>query len=538
MLQVYDRVLPSGSIPTLVGLSVLALGMYSAQSIIEVLRSRLLFRTGEKFEAFYVRQVHANALNAPLATKQNGSGKEQMRDLDNVRAFIQSNGPTAFFDMPWIPFYLSACFILHFWLGATALIGAVIIISLTLTSNSITSKHIYNTIKAGSLRETVFESSLRNAEIIRALGMGEALFRKWSEHNGIYLTETKKSSDWLSAFGVLTKTIRTILQSAMLGVGAYLVVKQEVTPGTMIASSIMMGRAMAPVDIAISQWKPFIKSVQSWKRLKPIISRDTASCEQMTLPAPTKTLKVDSLTVVPPGGRKTTLKNISFQLCQGQVLGVIGASASGKSTLARTLVGVWKPLAGKVSLDGAGLDQWDPIRLSEHIGYLPQAVELFEGTIAENISRFTTNAQSYDIVAASKASGAHEMIVSLENGYDTQIGPFGNELSTGQRQRIGLARALFGNPFMVVLDEPNAHLDAEGELAVMHAITSVRQRGGIVIVFAHRPSVLKVVDAILRLENGTQAMIGPRDAVLAYANTPKEPNKLEPPAKNENSDAV
>lgn len=515
MLQVYDRVLASGSVPTLVGLGILAIGLYLIQAVLDILRSRLLLRVGEKFDLEHRHQVHDAVVRLPLVAKSSSDGLQPLKDLDGVRSFLQGAGPTAFFDLPWIPVFLGICFLFHFWLGVTATVGALVLVTLTFLTSASTRKSITDATSANMARNAALDAARRNAEVVRAMGMGGRLLDRWEEVNDAYAAANRSAGDLASGFGIVAKTLRIVLQSAILGVGAYLVIRQEVSPGTMIASSIMMGRAMAPVDLAISQWKPFLQARQSWKRLQDLLGRVSVQTAVTSLPAPTNDLRVEGLVIFPPGARKPTVSNVGFQLSRGQALGVIGPSGSGKSSLARALVGVWHPSQGKVRLDGASLDQWDNAILGNHIGYLPQAVELFGGTISENISRFVADPSSEDIVAAATAAGAHDIIVSMEKGYDTQIGEFGSELSAGQRQRIGLARALFGNPFLVVLDEPNANLDAEGEISVTNAIRSVTERGGIVVVIAHRPSALGVVDAVLVIDRGIQSAFGPRDEILA-----------------------
>lgn len=524
MLQVYDRVLASGSVPTLVGLGVLALGLYFFQAVLDILRGRLLLRVGERFDVIHGQRVHDAVVRMPLVGRTPTDGLQPLRDLDGVRSFLQGSGPTAFFDLPWIPVYLVICFLFHFWLGVTATVGALVLVALTYATSASTRKPITDATRANMARTAALDGSRRNAEVVRAMGMTGRLQDRWQEISATYAKANRSVGDLSSGFGIAAKTLRIVLQSAVLGVGAYLVIRQEVSPGIMVASSIMMGRAMAPVDLAISQWKPFLQSRQSWHRLQELLGSVPVQPEVTSLPAPQNELRVEGLLIVPPGARKPTVSNVAFQLSRGQALAVLGPSGSGKSTLARALVGVWHPAHGKIRLDGASLDQWDNAVLGNHIGYLPQAVELFSGTIAENISRFLNEATSEEIVSAAKAAGAHDMIVSMEKGYDTQIGEFGSELSAGQRQRIGLARALFGNPFLVVLDEPNANLDAEGEMAVTQAIRSVTERGGIVVVVAHRPSALSVVDAVLVMDRGIQAAFGPRDEVLAKM-TRKAPSR-------------
>nr|WP_234902469.1 type I secretion system permease/ATPase [Agrobacterium larrymoorei] len=515
MLQVYDRVLASGSVPTLVGLSILAAGMFLIQAALEIIRARVLLRIGEQFDNQLSGNVHNAVVRLPLLTRMPGDGLQPLRDLDNVRGFLSSQGPTAFFDLPWMPLYLGICFLFHFWIGMTALVGAIVLVALTLLTNAMSQKPIRDTITHNMTRNALLEGSRRNAEVVQSMGMGRRIASRWSITNSDYLAANRVMGDVTGVLGGISKSLRVMLQSAILGVGAYLVIRQEVSGGVMIASSIMMGRALAPVDLAIASWKPFLMARQSWTRLKDLLSKIPEDAPVTALPAPQKELRVENAVIIPPGEKKPTVLGLNFAVKAGSALGVIGPSGSGKSTLSRILVNAWTPASGKVRLDGASLDQWDREALGHHIGYLPQGVELFDGTIAENIARFEEEADPANIVIAAQAAGAHELILRFEKGYETRIGEAGSALSAGQRQRIGLARALYREPFLVVLDEPNANLDAEGETAVVNAIASVRGRGGIAVVIAHRPSAIGVVDLVLMMDSGQQKAFGPRDDVLS-----------------------
>ena len=515
MLQVYDRVLASGSVPTLVGISVLAAAMFLIQAALEIIRARVLLRIGEQFDNQLSGNVHNAVVRLPLLTRMPGDGLQPLRDLDNVRGFLSGQGPTAFFDLPWMPLYLGICFLFHFWIGITALVGAIILVALTLLTNALSQKPIRDTITHNMRRNALLEGARRNAEVVQSMGMGKRIASLWGNANGDYLAANRAAGDVSNVLGGISKTLRVMLQSAILGVGAYLVIRQEVTGGVMIASSIMMGRALAPVDLAIASWKPFLMARQSWARLQDLLAKIPQDLPVTALPAPIKELRVEGVVVVPPGEKKPTVMGLNFAVRAGSALGVIGPSGSGKSTLSRALVNAWVPASGKVRLDGASLDQWDREVLGRHIGYLPQGVELFDGNIAENIARFEEEADAEAIVTAAKAAGAHDLILRFEKGYETRIGEAGSALSAGQRQRIGLARALYRDPFVVVLDEPNANLDAEGEAAVVNAIASVRARGGIAIVVAHRPSAIGVVDLVLMMDNGQQKAFGPRDDILS-----------------------
>ncbi len=520
MLQVYDRVLASGSVPTLVGLAVLAIGLFGFQSLLDIIRARVLLRVGEHFDLHLSDRVHNAVTRLPLLTRMPGDGLQPLRDLDNVRGFLSSSGPTALFDLPWVPLYLAICFLFHWWIGVTALAGAIILIGLTALTNALSKKPARDVVAANMVRNGLLEAARRNAEVIEAMGLGRRLAARWQHANSDYLRANRTAADVAGGLGGISKSLRMVLQSAILAVGAYLVITQQATGGVMIASSIMMGRALAPVDLAIASWKPFLLARQSWARLTDLLAKVPPAGQKTALPSPEKELRVEAATIMPPGEVRPAAAGIGFAVSAGSALGIIGPSGSGKSTLARALVGVWTPAGGKIRLDGASLDHWDREFLGRHIGYLPQGVELFDGTIAENIARFEENPDAGAIIAAAKAAGAHELILRFEQGYETRIGEAGSALSAGQRQRIGLARALYRDPFLVVLDEPNANLDAEGEAAVVRAIASVRERRGVAVVVAHRPSAIGVVDLVLVMEAGRQRAFGPRDEVLASVLKP------------------
>jgi PrtD family type I secretion system ABC transporter len=357
------------------------------------------------------------------------------------------------------------------------------------------------------------------------MGMAPRMGKIWGEANTKYLTSQQQTSDIAGGLGAISKILRFTLQSGVLGLGAYLVIQGQATAGIIIASSILVARALAPVELAIANWKGFVSARMSWRRLSDVLRGLETGIEPMTLPAPKASLVVENVSAGPPGVQKVVIQDVSFGLKGGQGLGVIGPSASGKSSLARLIVGVWTPMRGKVRLDGAALDQWSFAELGPNIGYLPQDVELFAGTVAQNIARFESDAPSDAVIAAAQAAGVHDMIVRLPEGYDTQIGEAGAVLSAGQRQRVALARALYRDPFLVVLDEPNSNLDADGDKALAQAIMKVRSRGGIVVVVAHRPSALAGVDQVLAMVNGRVHAMGPRDEVLAKLFGPQQPQQ-------------
>jgi ATP-binding cassette subfamily C protein len=520
MLEVYDRVLPSRSVPTLVGLAILVAVLYSFQGLLDMIRSRILVRIGERLDEQLSGRVYDAIVRFPLKVRGGGDGLQPLRDLDLVRSFLSANGPGALFDLPWMPLYLGICFLFHVWIGITALVGAVILVAITILTDLKTRHPTKRAAGYGASRQALAEAARRNAEVLRAMGMGRRMHRIWSEVNRKYLRAHEQASDIGGGFGAASRILRMILQSAVLGVGAYLVIHQEATAGVIIASSILTSRALAPVELAIANWKGFVAARQGWGRLHRLLELLPAQPEPMDLPAPRASLAVEALAVAPPGVQRLVVQEVAFALKAGQAVGVIGPSGSGKSTLARALVGVWAPARGKVRLDGAALEQWSPERLGAHVGYLPQDVELFDGTVAENIARFAEKPDPAAVVAAAQAAGVHAMVLRLPDGYDTRIGEGGAALSAGQRQRVALARALFGNPFLVVLDEPNSNLDAEGEEALTHAIYGVRARGGIVVVIAHRPSALAAVDHVLAITDSRAQAFGPRDEVLGRVLRP------------------
>jgi ATP-binding cassette subfamily C protein len=522
MLQVYDRVLPSRSVPTLVGLTLLMAGLYIANGLLDFFRVRVMSRVGVRIDN-EVREKVFQALHLlPLRARTGGDGLQPVRDLDQIRSFFSGLGPTAFFDLPWVPVYLGVVFLLHPLLGFFAFAGALLLICLTFLTERRTTAPMQSASRSASQRLAFGEETRRNAEVIRALGLEKRMQDRWETLNTRHLTDQLGASDAAGGMGTVSKVLRLFLQSGILGLGAYLVIHGEVSAGTIIAASIIMSRALAPIETAITHWRGFVAARQSYRRLIDLFGslglKDAGA--MVALPRPTSSLAVQGVSVAPPGEPRPVIQGVSFTLAAGDGLGVIGPSGSGKSTLARALVGVWQPMwpqmrmGGSIRLDGATLDQWAPDDLGRHLGYLPQDVSLFAGTIAENIARFDTAATSEAILAAAKAAGVHDMIVQLSEGYQTVVGEGGAGLSAGQRQRIALARALYGNPFLVVLDEPNSNLDAAGEAALTQAIQSIRARGGIAIVIAHRPAALAAVDKVLAMAKGQVQAFGPKSEVL------------------------
>jgi ATP-binding cassette subfamily C protein len=444
---------------------------------------------------------------------RSGDALQPSRDLDQVRSFLSSGGPLALFDFPWMPLYLFICFMFHPWIGWAAVAGALVLVTLTYLTELWTRDPAKAAVLHGARRASLAEASRRNAEVLQSMGMARPMAERWRLVNDEFLADNNRAADVSGGLGSTSKILRMALQSFVLGLGAYLVTQQQATGGIMIASAILVSRALAPVELTIAHWKSFVSARQSWKRLGDLLSAREQG-ERMALPAPTSSLSVENVSLIPPGDQRLVVRDATLSLRPGNALGIIGPSASGKSSLARAIVGIWPPARGKVRLDGAGLEQWEPDALGRHLGYLPQGVELFAGTVAENISRFQPGADPSAIIAAAKAAGVHDLIVRLPNGYDTAIGEQGGALSAGQRQRIALARALYGDPFLVVLDEPNSNLDTEGEAALTRAILGVRARGGIAIVIAHRPSALAGVDLVLVMNDGQVQAFGPKDEIL------------------------
>jgi len=530
MLEVYDRVLSSRSIPTLVGLTVLVAVLYAFQGFLDLLRGRVLVRIGRSLGESLSVRVYSLIGQLALSTRTSGDGLQPLRDIDQVRTFLSSLGPVALLDLPWMPFYIAICFVFHFWIGLTALVGALLIVSLTLLTELLTREPQKIVTELAAQRQALTEASRRNAEALQAMGMARRVAARWSELDDKFLATYQHTSDVSGGFGAMSKVMRMLLQSLVLGVGAYLVIIQEATAGIIIAGSILAARALAPVDLAIANWRGFIAFRQSWRRLTDLLARMPAEQEQMELPRPAARVTVENVSIAPPGVNRLVVQDVSFRLEKGNGLGIIGPSASGKSCLARALVGVWPLVRGTVRLDGAALDQWSPAALGPHIGYLPQNVELMSGTMAQNIARFEAEPNADHIIAAAQAAGVHEMILRLPNGYDTDIGESGAALSAGQRQRLALARALYRDPFLVVLDEPNSNLDGEGEEALTRALLGIRARGGIVIVIAHRRSVLAGLDLLMEMRQGRTMPPEPKDEFVKRRRRPPAHAPASPPA--------
>jgi ATP-binding cassette subfamily C protein len=512
MLQVYDRVLTSGSMPTLLALAILAAILFGLYGFLEFIRSRLLVRVGRIVD----EQLRARVFDAVAVTAaRKGQRSEALSDLQTIRHFLQGNGPLAFLDMPWVPVYLAIIFLMHNLLGWLALAAGVLLTLIAILTESATRKAAATSQKALSEAGVLAEQCRSNIEVATILGMVGRLRERWAAAQDKALSSHMLASDRSGLLTSLSRTLRLVFQSAVLGVGAYLALRHEVSPGVMIAASIIMSRALAPIETAVAQWPQFQSFRRSWTRLKSFLKDVPKASHRMELPAPSGKLSVDNLAAYVPGAEKPIVGGISFALHKGDGLGIIGPTGAGKSTLARALVGAWPLTRGTVRLDGATPDQWDSDILGKSIGYLSQESELFDGTIAENISRFEASPDPKAIVKAAQQADIHELVLAMPDGYNTTIGQGGRRLSAGQRQRLGLARALYGEPSLLVLDEPNANLDSNGELALVRAIQEVRARGGTVIVIAHRPSAIGALDKLMVLKDGRMAAFGPKDEILA-----------------------
>lgn len=516
MLQVYDRVIPSRSVATLVGLSLMVLIAYLMQGYFDALRSRMLCRVATLFDAGLQEHIHNALATLPLRGAKPVLMQQPLRDLDQIRVFMSGMGPTAFLDMPWIPIFLIALFLFHPLIGFTALAGTIAIVAMTLLSERLSRGAAKAAMDLSAQRQVLADATQRNAEVIRALGMLDRFTARWSRANERYLQENIRASDVSANLGSGARVLRYVLQSGMLGLGAWLVVVDKASGGVMIASSIMMGRALAPVEVALSTWKQLVAARQGVRRLRDICKATVPpAAPPVELPRPSRELSVQNLSVTAPGMERPIVTNVSFALTAGMGLALLGASASGKTSLSKALVGIWPALSGVVRLDGGALDQWRSSDLGRYVGYLPQDVALFDGTVAENICRFDESATSEAILKAARIAGVHDIILRLPDGYATRVGSGGMSLSAGQRQRVGLARAVFGDPFLIVLDEPNANLDTEGEQALTRAIQAMRAAGSIVIVISHRPSALAALDMALVLYDGKAIAFGRRDEVFA-----------------------
>ncbi|SFF86936.1 ATP-binding cassette, subfamily C [Novosphingobium sp. CF614] len=502
MLLTYDDVLPSRSVPSLVSLLVMVTLAYAFQAALDVIRGRIMVHVGSLFMRSISDRVLDVISRYELTRGTMPGGTQIVRDVDTVRAYLSGPGPLAVLDLPWIAVYLLILGVFHWSLGLLALAGVLVLVSLMLLNNRMTEPLALATMRTGARRAGLADATLRNAETLKALGMAGARRGEWHAAESEYLRANDRFSYISSTMSGVTKAFRMLLQSATLALGAYLVIEGSATGGIIIASSILSSRALAPVEQVIANWKGMVSSRQALGRLRELLDAVPHQVEPMGLEFPNAGISVAGVTAAPPGTRTVTLADVAFKLEAGEALAVVGRSGSGKTTLARIVCGVWPALRGSVRLDGATLEQWSPDQIARIIGYVPQSIELFEGTIAQNIARFRPDADREAILKAARAADCHDLIVRLDGGYDYLIGPQGGGLSAGQCQRIALARALYGDPFLIVLDEPNSNLDYEGEMALGQAIKRVRERGGIVLVIAHRPSVIAHVSHIMVMNNG------------------------------------
>jgi PrtD family type I secretion system ABC transporter len=520
MLQVYDRVLASGSIPTLVALSLLVLVLYATMGLLDWCRQALFTRVGSKLEG----QLSAPALQAAMAQSLSDPGKineQPLRDLRALRRFIGGPVLPAAFDAPLSPIFFVVLFMLHWAFGLWALAGGAILVVLAVIQQATTAASIRKADLEEQQAQARASEMLRHSELVEALGMRQRLSQRWQNQLDSSDAALITSGERLSAYGAGTKTFRLILQSGILGLGAWLVLVQQASPGAMIAASILMGRAIAPVEQIVSQWRTLIQARIAWANLNQALGRAAASSESMALPPIRGQVDLEGVAAGPPGSRTPTLRGITLSIAPGDCVGVIGPSASGKSTLARVICGIWRPLAGVVRFDGADISAMPRDRLGPQIGYLPQQVDLFAGSVKDNIARFDPDATPQAIIAAAQAAGCHDMILRLPQGYDSEIGERGAYLSAGQRQRIGLARALYADPMLVVLDEPNSNLDTDGDAALADALNALKARGASVVIIAHRPNTITPCNRLVVLDAGTIRLNGPRDEVLAQLAAPR-----------------
>lgn len=514
MLAVYDRVVSSGSLSTLTMLTLLMIALMLAVGGFEWVRSMILVSASNRLETSLRTRVSDATFKRALLTGGQISSAQPLNDLASLRQFLTGNGLFAFFDAPWFPVYLAVMFMFHPWFGVLGIVSGIAMVALAFANEAATNKKLQEANSEASRVTGQFQGSLRNAEVVAAMGMSNNIRKRQEQRADRVLSLQASASQKAGMLTSLTKSLRMILQSLALGLGAYLALNHQISPGMMIAGSLLLGRALAPIDLLVATWKGFSVARAQYERLGELLDQIKPNANTMPLPAPSGQLSVAQASVAPPGSRNIVVNSVSFELAAGEALGIVGPSASGKSTLARTILGIWPTHSGKVRLDGADISTWDREKLGPHIGYLPQDIELFDGSIADNICRFGSP-DPEKIVLAAKLAGVHDMILRLPNGYDTVIGGNGGMLSGGQRQRVGLARAVYGNPKLLVLDEPNSNLDDTGEKELVEALNRIKSEGCTVIVITHRTMVLQCVDKILVMKDGSAISFGPRDQVLS-----------------------
>ncbi|MBS4017392.1 MAG: type I secretion system permease/ATPase [Dechloromonas sp.] len=521
MLQVYDRVVVGASMPTLYMLTLLMLVFLIAMGVLEWARQDIMRRVSNRLDLQLAPVLFDVGYRQAWLSAGMAAGTQPLQDLKGIRQFVSSHGLFAFFDTPWVPVYLLVMFAFHPWIGLIGLLSALLLLGITLANERLTGQHQKAAEQAYHEAGRMLTQVLRNSEVMSAMGMLSRLRQRWLSESRGALVKQNATAEISSILTAVSKSLRIIIQSLILGLGAYLAIRQEISPGMMIAGSILLGRALAPIDQMLGSWKQFATAREQYQRLNASLHADPAPETRMTLPTPRGEVRVEDIVVTAPGGNSPLLSDVSFHCAPGTIVGVIGPSAAGKSTLARALLGIWPCVKGSVRLDGAEIHGWNKDELGSHIGYLPQDIELFEGSVSDNIARFAP-ADPEKVVQAARDAGIHDMILRLPQGYDTQLGNGGSKLSGGQRQRLGIARAIYGRPCLIVLDEPNANLDHVGEEALLETLDILRENASTVFLITHKTRILSATDKLLVLADGSLSMFGPRDRVLA------ELNKLAP----------
>lgn len=521
MLQVYDRVVVGASMPTLYMLTLLMLVFLIAMGVLEWARQDIMRRVSNRLDLQLAPLLFDVGYRQAWLSAGMAAGTQPLQDLKGIRQFVSSHGLFAFFDTPWVPVYLLVMFAFHPWIGLIGLLSALLLLGITLANERLTGQHQKAAEQAYHEAGRMLTQVLRNSEVMSAMGMLSRLRQRWLSESRVALVKQNAAAEISSILTAVSKSLRIIIQSLILGLGAYLAIRQEISPGMMIAGSILLGRALAPIDQMLGSWKQFATAREQYQRLNASLHADPAPETRMTLPTPRGEVRVEDIVVTAPGGNSPLLSDVSFHCAPGTIVGVIGPSAAGKSTLARALLGIWPCVKGSVRLDGAEIHGWNKDELGSHIGYLPQDIELFEGSVSDNIARFGP-ADPEKVVQAARDAGIHDMILRLPQGYDTQLGNGGSKLSGGQRQRLGIARAIYGRPCLIVLDEPNANLDHVGEEALLETLDILRENASTVFLITHKTRILSATDKLLVLADGSLSMFGPRDRVLA------ELNKLAP----------
>lgn len=529
MLQLYDRVISSKSEETLFMITLIVVVMFGVMGVLEFVRSRILIRVGNAIDAKMSRRVF-DSMFALASAKPGSASAQPLGDLTQIRQFLTGTPLFAFFDAPWVPIYVGIMFLFNAAFGWFSIFAIIVALSLAITNEKRTKSKIEESNKYFQVSQGFIQSSLRNSEVIEAMGMHESIRKRWYTRYLEFLNEQSGASEEAGIWANLSKIMRMLMQSLVLGLGGYLVIAGELTGGMMIAGSIILGRALAPIDLLTNTWKQFANARQSYRRLNELLSEFPEKDSPTTLPSPKGFITLENIVVVPPNSRVSAVHGISLSINAGETVAIIGPSAAGKSSLVRAMLGVWPCHEGKVRIDGAEISHYARSALGKSIGYLPQDVELFDGTISENIARYE-NPKPEMVVDAAQVAGVHEMILQLPQGYDTPIGPGGMALSGGQRQRIGLARAIYEYPKIIVLDEPNSNLDDAGERALVIAITEMKKRGSTVVLVTHRPTILGIVDKIAFLKDGTLHLYGNRDEVLNKL-TVKQPNMVQNTKEN------